>query len=152
MPTIQHSALTTTDVHEPKGITTATNNQVYVADGANSGAWTDLTISFSAVIADVSTAETIYIPMPYAGTIAKVTTVLEGAITVADATINVKNSSAVSMGTITVAYTSSAAGDVDSLSPASNNTVTADDYITVETDGGSTNAQRLWVTIILERS
>lgn len=152
MPTIQHSALTTTDVHEPKGITTATNNQVYVADGASSGAWTDLTISFSAVIADVSTAETIYIPMPYAGTIAKITTVLEGAITVADATINAKNSSALSMGTITVAYTSSAAGDVDTLSPSSNNTVTAGDYITIETDGGSTSAQRLWINVILERS
>lgn len=152
MPTIQHSALTTTDVHEPKGITTATNNQVYVADGASSGAWTDLTISFSAVIADVSTAETIYIPMPYAGTIAKITTVLGGAITVADATINAKNSSALSMGTITVAFTGSAAGDVDTLSPSSNNTVTAGDYITIETDGGSTSAQRLWINVILERS
>jgi len=40
MPTIQHSALTTTDLHEPKGVATATAGQMYVADGAGSGAWT----------------------------------------------------------------------------------------------------------------
>jgi hypothetical protein len=56
------------------------------------------------------------------------------------------------MGTITVAYVGSAAGDVDTLAPLSNNTVTDDDYITVETDGGSTTAQRLWVTVIVDLS
>jgi hypothetical protein len=107
---------------------------------------------FSATIADVSTSETIYIPMPYAGTVSKIITVLEGAITSADATITAKNSAASSMGTITVAFTGSAAGDVDTLAPASNNTVTDDDYITVETDGGSSTAQRLWVTVIVDLS
>jgi hypothetical protein len=56
------------------------------------------------------------------------------------------------MGTITVAYTSSAAGDVDTLAPSSNNTVTDDDYITVETNGGSTTARKLWVTVIVDLS
>lgn len=152
MPTILHSALTTTELHEPKGAASATANQVYVADGAGSGAWTNRQMTFSAVIADVSTAETVYIPMPYAGTVSKIITVLEGAITVADATITAKNSAASSMGTITVAYTSSAAGDVDTLAPGSNNTVTDDDYITVETNGGSTTAQKLWVTVIVDLS
>ena len=90
--------------------------------------------------------------MPYAGTVSKIITVLEGAITVADATITAKNSAASSMGTITVAYTSSAAGDVDTLAPSSNNTVTDDDYITVETNGGSTTARKLWVTVIVDLS
>lgn len=152
MPTILHSALTTTELHEPKGAASATANQVYVADGAGSGAWTNRQMVFSATIADVSTSETIYIPMPYAGTVSKIITVLEGAITSADATITAKNSAASSMGTITVAFTSSAAGDVDTLAPASNNTVTDDDYITVETNGGSSTAQRLWVTVIVDLS
>lgn len=152
MPTIEHSSLTSTDLHEPKGISSATANQVYVANGAGSGSWTSLPMVLSATIADVSTAETIYIPIPYAGTVKRITTTLEGAITVADATITAKNSSALSMGTITVAYTGSAAGDVDSLDPASNNTATDNDYITIETDGGSTTAQRLFVTIYVERS
>lgn len=36
-----HSALTDPNLHEPKGVSTANAGQVYVADGAGSGAWTD---------------------------------------------------------------------------------------------------------------
>lgn len=39
MPDVEHSTLTTTDLHEPKGVAAATSGQVYVADGAGSGAW-----------------------------------------------------------------------------------------------------------------
>lgn len=39
MPTIDHSVLTGTEIHEPKGADTATVNQVYVADGAGTGSW-----------------------------------------------------------------------------------------------------------------
>ena len=42
MATIQHSLLTSTDLHEPKGISTASSGEVYVADGTGSGSWTDL--------------------------------------------------------------------------------------------------------------
>ena len=34
-----HAHLTGTDLHEPKGVETASVNQVYVADGVGSGAW-----------------------------------------------------------------------------------------------------------------
>ena len=37
----QHSELTGTDLHEPKGVASATSGQVYVADGEGSGSWTD---------------------------------------------------------------------------------------------------------------
>lgn len=40
MATVLHSSLTTTDLHEPKGVAAASSGQVYVADGAGSGAWT----------------------------------------------------------------------------------------------------------------
>lgn len=39
MATVQHSALSDPNIHEPKGITTAQEGQVYVADGSNSGDW-----------------------------------------------------------------------------------------------------------------
>lgn len=39
MPTIQHSAIPDGQRHEPKGISTATANQVYVANGSASGSW-----------------------------------------------------------------------------------------------------------------
>ena len=39
MTTIEHSSLSTTELHEPKGADTATVNKVYVSDGAGSGSW-----------------------------------------------------------------------------------------------------------------
>lgn len=141
---------------EPKGVLTAGDGFIYIADGAGSGAFAKLVTSvpllITTVIDNVSTADTVLVPIPYAGNITKVSTVLEGALTSADATIDVKNSSASSMGTITIAQSGSGAGDQDSLVPVSNNTVTDDDYISIETDGGSTNTRKLWVTVVLERT
>lgn len=42
MPTIQHSSIPDGQRHEPKGISSATNKQVYVADGSASGAWSKI--------------------------------------------------------------------------------------------------------------
>jgi hypothetical protein len=42
VPTIQHSAIPDGQRHEPKGISTASNGQVYVANGAASGSWQTL--------------------------------------------------------------------------------------------------------------
>lgn len=36
----EHSTLSDPDIHEPKGASTATSGQVYIANGAGSGAWT----------------------------------------------------------------------------------------------------------------
>ena len=152
----EHSTLTGSNLHEPKGAASASSGEVYVANGSGSGAWTDRTVgqtyTLTAVIADVSTAETVYVPVPYAGTVAKVVTTLEGAIATADDTITVTNVGTGSMGTITITQSGSAAGDIDTLTPASNNTVTADQAISVATDGASTSAQRLWVTIVVTRT
>lgn len=40
MANVLHSSLTTTDLHEPKGVAAASSDTVYVANGAGSGAWT----------------------------------------------------------------------------------------------------------------
>ena len=40
---MQHVDIEDPNIHEPKGISTATAGQVYVADGAGSGSWTDPT-------------------------------------------------------------------------------------------------------------
>jgi hypothetical protein len=42
MATVQHSAITDPNIHEPKGITSATINEIYVSDGAGSGTWQKL--------------------------------------------------------------------------------------------------------------
>lgn len=38
----EHNTLTGSSLHEPKGVASATSGQVYVADGASSGAWTTI--------------------------------------------------------------------------------------------------------------
>jgi hypothetical protein len=151
--TIEHKDIPSAQRHEPKGIEASSSGEVYVSDGTGSGDWeNNRTDSYSGVIADISTAETIYIPIAYAGEVVRVITVIDTAISAADATVTPKDSSGNSMGDITVEYSGSAAGDVDTLTPASNSTVTNNDYITVETDGGSTTASKCYVTVIVERS
>lgn len=39
MANVQHNALTDPNIHEPKGISTATQGKVYVANGSGSGTW-----------------------------------------------------------------------------------------------------------------
>lgn len=39
MADVQHSSLTDPELHEPKGASTATSGEVFVADGAGSGSW-----------------------------------------------------------------------------------------------------------------
>ncbi len=152
MANVQHSVLSGGDLHEPKGVASATAGKVYISDGSGSGAWTSAGEIITGYIDDVSTIEVVHVPMPFAGTISKVITVLEGAISNDDATITVKNDSAASMGTLTITQLDSAAGDVATLSPTVNNTVTANTFITVETDGGSTSHKKLRFAVVLDKS
>lgn len=94
-------------------------------------------------IADVSTAETLYIPVTdnMAGKIVQVKTCLGGAISGADTKVTVSvNSTA--LGTIVIANTSSAAGDLDTLDITSPTAgyIKVGDYIKIAGDGGSTDA------------
>ena len=53
MANIVHSVLAGTEVHEPKGVSSASLGQVYVADGNGSGNWSNVgTSSFTGMIAD----------------------------------------------------------------------------------------------------
>lgn len=101
-------------------------------------------------IADVSTAETILVYVPYTGVVTGVYSVLEGAISAADATVTLKTSADAAMASLTIANASSAAGDIDSDTSISNSSVTAGTYLKLATDGGSTGAQRLWVTVVMK--
>ena len=174
-----HSALTGAELHEPKGASGASSNEtyvsngagsgtwsepepkgaigetagkVYVSDGSNSGAWTPRLYTITGTIADISTAETVYLAVPYSGNVVSIVGVLEGAIGTGDSTITVKDNAGNAMSAITVATAASAAGDVDTGTPASNQDVTDNDFITVETDGASTNTVRWQFTIVIERN
>jgi len=54
MATIAHSALTTTDLHEPKGVAAATEGRFYMSDGAGSGNWQYLPMGWGHYVDDAS--------------------------------------------------------------------------------------------------
>jgi len=59
--TVAHSALTGSDLHEPKGVSTATAGKTYVSDGAGSGTWTLLPTLASQSDMETATSTTTYI-------------------------------------------------------------------------------------------
>lgn len=155
-----HSTLTGSELHENKGAAAAADNTVASATTGET-VWRKVNVAmidpaeifttnilvFNAVIDDVSTAGLVYIPIPVDCTIDKIVTVLHSSITVADATVTAKDAAGSSMGTITLAYTGSTAGDIDTLLPASNNIITADSRMLIETDGASTSTSKLFITV-----
>jgi len=143
-----HASLTGADLHEPKGITGANSGDVYVADGANGGAWTSNKEYVYAEIADISTAASSWALSPIAGTISNYWTVIDTAITVGDATITLEiGGTPVTGSSITIAQSGSAAGDVDTAAPSAANTVTQGGAIEIITDGGSTDASKAVVLL-----
>lgn len=178
MPDVQHSTLTSAELHEPKGVAAAAAGAVYIANGAGSGSWSQPVVdaddgaagevpvangagdvvwsprqyTISHTFSDVSTPGQVYLPIPYAGNVVKVIGVLGAAITGADETITVKDNAGNSMGAIAIANAGSAAGDVDTLAPASNQDVTNDDWIEIETAGSSTGPAPWAVLVVVERS
>lgn len=160
-----HSTLTGSDLHENKGVAAASNNTVATASGGatvwqkvnanmvdtssifNTNSW-----AVTAFIADIGTAQNVYVPIPFACTLSRVDTILGGAITTANSTLTLTKNGASSMGTITITQVGSAEGDLDSLSPVSNNTFVQGDYVKIANDGNSTGPQPLGITLVFTRT
>lgn len=99
-------------------------------------------------IADISTAGQIYVVSPVAGTITKIYSVINGAIATANSILTPKIAGTViTNGAITVAFSGSAAGEVDSSTPTAANAITAGAAIEIETDGASSNTVEVVLTI-----
>lgn len=110
-------------------------------------------VVLSAKITDVGTAETIVIPITEnsAGQLKRVTHALGAAISGADSKIVIsKNGTVLTNGTLTIANTSSAAGDID-YQDFGNVFVKANDYITIANGGESTGAAVGYVVIDIAR-
>lgn len=103
----------------------------------------------NAVIDDISTLGTVYIPISRAGTVSRVDTVLGGTIAGTDAVISLKTAADQFIANLTIAATGSGAGDVDSDTTINNDAVTAGTYLKLSTDGASTNTVPLYVSILV---
>lgn len=151
MANVTHSSLTGADLHEPKGVETANSEDVYVADGSGSGVWKGQGLLLDIKLTDISSSFDRYVPIPVACKVVHIATALSAAISGSDLVLTVKNTAGSSMGTITVTQSGSAAGDVDTLTPSSNNAFAANTAIEVEGNGGPSSHVDLDVTILLER-
>lgn len=161
----EHSTLTGADLHESKGVSTAGNGTVYIADGVGSGTWAKVgsgnlasslpspnRYALTVVLADVSTASNVFVPIPLASTFISAYCTLGNAITVADSVVSFEKNGAVSFGTgLTVAFTASAAGTTFTYTPTANQSLNAGQFIKVITDGASTTTSPLYVTLILDK-
>ena len=106
----------------------------------------------TAEIEDISTVSSTFVAIPDGGKVIKIITALQDAISGANAAITFEvGGTAMTNSAITVAYTSSAAGDVDSSEPTAANTVEEDGTIEMITDGGSTGTAKLLVTFVIRR-
>lgn len=161
-----HQDLTGADLHEPKGAASAASGRVYVADGAGSGSWIKLTTSsldltdmqnpntiyLTAIIPDVSSASFILIPVPDTSVFVSARFVLQGTIAGANSILTLTRNDGSSFGsTVTVAFAGSVEGTGFDFTASSNTTITGPGYIKIATDGGSTNAIPLYVTVKLTR-
>ena len=64
MPNVAHASLSGADLHEPKGIASASSGMVYVANGASSGSWRYIPHSFC-YYANIGTGTTYTAPTSY---------------------------------------------------------------------------------------
>ena len=105
-------------------------------------------------ITDISSAASIYIAVPFAGKIRKISTALQASISNADAIITTTTSVGAISETITVAQSGSGAGDIDISEPAehANVAVAAGTVIRVATGGQSTDVAKLGIVIEIERT
>ena len=104
-------------------------------------------------IVDISSAGSYWVVSPYAGTIEKIYTVIDGIIITVDAGLTFEiGGTAVTGGTITIAHSGSAAGVVDSSTPSALNVVAAGGAIEIVVDGASTNTVRAVVVLVMQRT
>ena len=158
--------MTTTALHEPKDAHSASIHTVYVSNGAGSGSWEKVDadsintasinnsnlITLEYTIDDLSTAGSHYLVIPLAGDIQKIYSVIDQAIATANTILTPKIATvAVTSGAITIAFSGSAAGDVDSSTPSGANTVTAGQALEIACNGGTnTSNARAHITVVVD--
>jgi len=148
----EHNVIVDAERHEPKGADAATIGQVWVSDGANSGAFTARFTVLTVQIDDISdaAAKSAWVVCPVAGNITKIHSVIDTIITTGDAALTFEiGGTVVTNAGITIAEAGSAPGDVDTSTPTALNAVTAGQEIECITDGGSTVACKAVITLVI---
>jgi hypothetical protein len=162
----EHNTLTGAALHEPKGADSASANRVYVADGAGSGAWSQIgPLSITGInnlnqiiLADMKEVPSgsytrFYFIAPVAGTVSKIYTQSTQAVSIAGKIYNAANPSGINMLDAggSIAGHSVSHGVLSYYTPTGNNTFVAGDIISFE--GSDFAADGLiFVTMVLDVS
>lgn len=153
---IEHKDITGVNVHEPKGVETATNGYVYKADGAGSGSWQSPLVGINnlnifhrdLVIDDISTANSrAYLYVPYNSVLTRVVGILQGPITVANAVVSLYRDGILLGQTLTIPFAGSGAGVKTILNLSPTYAFTPGQTLELRSDGGSTDAVVLNVSL-----
>ena len=108
--TVNHKDLTTTALHEPKGVAAASANTLYGANGSGSGTWAKIDVAnmdtssvknvnrlaITYEFTNMSTATSKWVAVPLAGKILKIYSVMDDAITSVDNVFTFEHCSTVS--------------------------------------------------------
>lgn len=152
MATVQHKDIVAAELHETKGVAAATTG-TFLKALAGVGSWGYQQYNLDVDIATLNTGTAYYITAPFAANISKVWSTIDAAIGTADTTITASIGGVnVTDGAITIAFTGSAAGDVDSCTPTALRAVTAGATIKFTVSGTSTGAARCHLNVILDRT
>jgi len=154
---IEHSALTGAQLHEPKGCATAADGTVYVADGAGSGDWVSpLAELYNAnqyalqtTMNDVGSAGSVYFNVPVKSELTKLNAMLYGVID-ANTVLTIYINGVLFADSKTLIAAGSAAGQKQSLTVATANTIPAGTVVTITSDGAATTSVRADIQLELE--
>lgn len=150
---IQHRDIADGEIHETKGVTTAPLNSFLKAGPGNVGVWAFDEDFIDLDIATLATATSYNLIMPHSGTFLKLYSVIDGAIGTADTTLTLKiNGTNVTNGVITIPFSGSAAGQINSAFPTALNTATQGQLVTLTCNGVSSGTVRCHVSLVFLRT
>lgn len=156
-----HKNLTGSDLHEPKGIETATSGQVYVANGLGSGVWTSkngdiLNANYFVLqgyMRDIGTAGapdgSAFFFVPMKSEIVSLTSVIRDAIGGTDSVLSIYIDGVLFAETLTVTHTGSTGGQKNTKTVTTANTVPAGSVVEVRSDGGTSSTVAADIVLFL---
>lgn len=149
---IQHKNIPEGELHETKGVSTATTGSVLTAN-AGAGVWTFPTYTLNVRISTLDTATSYYVVSPYNGVLIAAHAVIEKAIATANSVITPSIAGVdITTGIVTIPFTGSAAGNVVSVAPSALNSILAGQAIKFAVGGTTTGGSPCALTLLFLRT
>jgi hypothetical protein len=152
-----HKDLTGAELHEPKGVASASSGQVYIANGSGSGAWTSknsdiLNVNkfyLSGRINDIGTAsDRCFFYLPIKCSLSSFAAVIHNAITTTNTIISVYIGGVLFADTLTVNFTGSTVGSSFNKNVTTSNTIPSGTVVEFRSDGATDAVVKADITAV----